>query len=457
MPDWGRAKGLNHGKDQGRCGRARRAAVSNIDYFGGSGDASAQDHRGDATYRVTITNSTGGQYLTPPNWAAHSSGTRVFHRGQAPSEGVAAVAELGQVDVLAAELTANIDNAGLGLSGVAGPVGDEPGPIGPGESRTFEFTTNQTKLSIVSMIVCTNDGFGGVDSRTLPRRDGQTKTWPLRDYDAGAELNTENRADLVPAPFCNGPGGTGADQPEIDGQNIIRRHRTLQGVGDLPLSFDWPRGSVGEVTVTRVAQPVSYNVSVQNLTDGQYFTPLNFAAHGRTVDVWSLGQAPSAGVAAVAELGQVGVLAAELQAAIDAQGLGVSGVGDAEAGPIGPGESRNFDFATTERRLSIVSMVICTNDGFAGLDSKTLPRWEGDSRTYYLRAYDAGTELNTENRADIVPAPFCNGPGGNDADQPEIDGFGIINRHPTLQGVGDLPDSFDWRGRVLAVTVTNNG
>ncbi len=423
----------------------------------GANDAEARSSGGEATYRVTVTNTTSGQYLTPPNWAAHAWGTHVFQRGQAPSAGVAAVAELGQVPVLAAELTAAIDDAGLGISGVAGPTGDEPGPIGPGQSRTFEFTTDQTEFSIVSMIICTNDGFGGIDSRSLPRHDGHTRTYNLRDYDAGAELNTENRADLVPAPFCNGPGGTGEDQPEIDGFGIINRHPTLRGVGDLPLSFDWRRGSVGQVSVTRVAEPTNYGVTVENLTGGQYFTPLNFAAHGRDADVFSLGQAPSAGVAAVAELGQVPVLAAELEAAIDARGLGVSGVADGEAGPIGPGESRNFEFTTTEGRLSIVSMIICTNDGFAGLDSKSLPRWEGESRTYYLRAYDAGAELNTENRADLVPAPFCNGPGGTGEDQPEIDGFGIINRHPTLKGVGDLPLSFDWRGPVLKLTVTNNG
>ena len=105
-------------------------------------------------------------------------------------------------------------------------------------------------------------------------------------------------------------------------------------------------------------------------------------------------------------------------------------------------------------------MIICTNDGFAGLDSKRLPE-AGKPRTYYLHGYDAGAELNTENRADIVPAPFCSTPegtpGGTDQDQPEIDGFGSINRHPTLRGVGDQPDGFDWRGPVLAITVTNNG
>ena len=159
---------------------------------------------------------------------------------------------------------------------------------------------------------------------------------------------------------------------------------------------------------------------------------------------------------AVAELGLVPVLAAELQGAVDDAGLGVSGVVDGDAGPFGPGESRSASFTSDEDLLSIVSMVICTNDGFAGLDSQRLPT-DGRTITYYLDAYDAGAELNTELRADLVPAPFCNGEGGTDQPQPEIDGFNKINRHPTLRGVGDLPRSFDWRGPVLKVTVTNNG
>jgi hypothetical protein len=416
-------------------------------------NSSSSGSSGEATYRLSITNTTSGQYLTPPNWAAHANNVRVFQQGRAASPGVEAVAERGGVPVLAAELQANIDDRGRGVSGVA--TGDL-GPIEPGETRTATFSTNERRFSLVSMIICTNDGFGGIDSRWLPSRDGTSRTWNLRDYDAGTELNTENRADLVPAPFCNGEGGTGEDQPEIDGFGRINRHPSLRGVGDLPSSFDWRRGSVGTVTVTRVAPVANFGVQVENLTGGQYFTPVNFAAHGRDADVWSLGKAPSPGVAAVAELGGVGVLADELQAAIDDQGKGVSGVIDADAGPIAPGETRDYSFSTSERQLSLVSMIICTNDGFAGLDSKWLPT-PGNSRTYYLQGYDAGAELNTENRADLVPAPFCNGPGGTGEDQPEIDGFNRINRHPTLRGVGDLPSSFDWRGPVLKVTVTNHG
>jgi hypothetical protein len=54
--------------------------------------------------------------------------------------------------------------------------------------------------------------------------------------------------------------------------------------------------------------------------------------------------------------------------------------------------------------LSLVSMLIPTNDAFIGLDSIEIPTEPG-TYTYYLNAYDAGTELNDElnsTRTDIM-------------------------------------------------------
>ena len=48
-------------------------------------------------------------------------------------------------------------------------------------------------------------------------------------------------------------------------------------------------------------------------------------------------------------------------------------------------------------RLSFISMLICTNDGFTALDSIELP---SRSATYYAVAYDARTEMNTEDFAE---------------------------------------------------------
>ncbi len=200
----------------------------------------------EADYTVTITNLTNAQYLTPPNWAAHSRAADVFQRGKPASNGVQQVAENGGVPVLAAELQAAIDDAGLGISGVAGPEV----PIGPGESRTWELTTDQRRFSVVSMVVCTNDGFAGLDSKRLPRQSGQSRYYLLRAYDAGTEINTELRRDLVPAPFCGEGEGSTESNDELAENGVIKRHRTIRNVGDLDPALDWS-GPVALLKITR--------------------------------------------------------------------------------------------------------------------------------------------------------------------------------------------------------------
>lgn len=218
-----------------------------------TGTAAARPPADEGVFRVTVTNTTDGQYLTPPNWAAHGRSASVFSINRTASDGVRAVAENGGVPVLAAELDAALDQTGAGVSGVALPSGDAPPPIFPGESRTFEFSTSEDRFSLVSMIICTNDGFGGVDSRRLPNRVGQSVQHRIHGYDAGTEINTELDADLVPAPFCADPSvGTGESNPSLSEDGVVRRHRGITGVGDLsPEVYDW-NGPVGTVMIERI-------------------------------------------------------------------------------------------------------------------------------------------------------------------------------------------------------------
>jgi hypothetical protein len=229
-----------------RLGLAILTLVAATVAIGGNANAGA---RPDRTFEVTITNITEAQYLTPPNWAAHSPQADVFDlRGKA-SPGVQGVAENGNVPGLAAELAAAVDGQGLGVSGVG--TGGVDGPIGPGESRTFEFSTPRGRFSLVSMVVCTNDGFVGLDSRGLPMGLGESKTFRGRAYDAGTEVNTELRADLVPAPFCGEGEGSGMSNPDLAENGVITFHKTLRGVGDIDPALDW-RGPVATIEVTRV-------------------------------------------------------------------------------------------------------------------------------------------------------------------------------------------------------------
>ncbi len=211
------------------------------------GDALRGRHQTEATYTVTIENTTPSQWLTPPNFAAHSTHVSIFDRGHRASAGLQALAENGAVPALAAELQAKIDANDLGVSGVGAMA-----PLAPGTSATFSFTTTERNFSLAAMLVCTNDGFAGIDSVVLPERVGHDRSIRVRGLDAGTEINTENRADLVPAPFC-GPGeGSGTSNPLLAEHGRITNHRGILGVGDLPTSFDWS-GPVAEVHITRVS------------------------------------------------------------------------------------------------------------------------------------------------------------------------------------------------------------
>lgn len=400
-----------------------------------------------AIYDIEFTNITDGQYLTPPNFAAHGADADVFEVGQPANAGVQAVAENGGVPVLAELLNGLLDANDAGVSGVGADA-----PLPPGATTNFQIVTSADRLSIVSMVICTNDGFAGLDSQPLPDLDGGATGYLLDAYDAGTEINTEQRIDLVPAPFCGEGPGTGESNPELAENGVITLHPTLQNTGDLDPGLDWD-GPVAEVIITRSAAFVpSFDITVENLTDAQYLTPPNWAVHSAAADVYQVGQPASAGVQAVAENGGVAVLAAELAGALDATGLGISGVGDV-GGPIAPGASVTFTATGDAERLSIVSMIICTNDGFTGLDSRPVPG-HGESLSYLVRGYDAGTEFNSEVRADLVPAPFCGeGPGSGESN-PELAEGGVVRPHRTLVGIGDLDPALDWAGPVARITVT---
>jgi hypothetical protein len=98
-------------------------------------------------------------------------------------------------------------------------------------------------------------------------------------------------------------------------------------------------------------------------------------------------------------------------------------------------------------------MLICTNDGFAGLDGVRLPGGHGEA-VYYAAGYDAGTEVNTEVASSIVPPCFGIGPvqgpvGGGDRTAEN----GTIHHHDGIRGDADLTSAHAWEGPVARITV----
>jgi hypothetical protein len=208
-----------------------------------------------------------------------------------------------------------------------------------------------------------------------------------------------------------------------------------------------------------------YRVTVTNLTSGQPFTPPAVALHRPEVELFSVGDPANEATAEVAENGNLDPLLALVEETDAIRGAGVFAV-DGSPTPLvpedDPGETGLPYFGTLEvetdasaTHLSFVSMLIATNDGFAGLDTVALPRRVNESATHYAASYDAGTEENTEQFADMVPpAQFLVDPDlslgetnveGTTESEPAFATDGVVTPHPGIRGDRNLDvDPYDW-------------
>jgi hypothetical protein len=132
-------------------------------------------------------------------------------------------------------------------------------------------------------------------------------------------------------------------------------------------------------------------VEITNLSNALYYTPLLVSAHNRYTHLFQAGSAATANLQAMAEGGNISGLIADLDAA------GASSAANPAAGLLAPGASTTATVTMSKgnRYLSITAMLLPTNDGFVGLDAMKIPKKKG-SHTFYLNAYDAGTEANDE-------------------------------------------------------------
>lgn len=215
--------------------------------------ASAQEVTG---YRITITNLTDGQPITPPVVALHTTAGRVFDTGATASNGLTQIAENGDNAPLLAALDGQTGIQSFGQAG-DGPIVPAERPAGAELPDHVSITlpaNGATHLSLVGMLVCTNDGFAGIDSLTLPTTPGRVVTVTGNGYDAGTETNTEDFADIVPP--CQGAigissadAGTATSNPTLAEGGVITLHGGIDGGVDLvPAVHDW-QGPVIEVSV----------------------------------------------------------------------------------------------------------------------------------------------------------------------------------------------------------------
>lgn len=195
-----------------------------------------------STYEVTITNITKGQVFSPPVLVTHSPGIALFALGEPVLDELATVAE---------------DGNGQPLVDLISPLPDvfdaqtTNQPIPPGGTVVYEVaaTRHAGLLSVVSMLVNTNDAFLAIDSARLPRARHASRQLNAVAYDAGSEGNNEACA-FVPGPAC--PMGSGNARSTGDAEGYVYVHNGIHDIGDLASeTYDW-RNPVARISVKRI-------------------------------------------------------------------------------------------------------------------------------------------------------------------------------------------------------------
>jgi hypothetical protein len=235
---------------------------------------SAEDALSAYDYEITFVNLTQGQPMSPPVLATHEGTGVVWKLGAAASNGVVQIAENGNNGPMLAELgKARADNtvfefvqAGatpLAPAGSPGSTKEAAAPCAGGcpDRVTVRILApaGDPRLSVVSMLVCTNDGFTGDNSIELPLVIGKERVVELRGYETSTERNTELLADIMPP--CQGiigvasstkAPGTAQSNPALAEKGSIVAHRGVTGSGDLQVARHGWAEPVAKLTITRV-------------------------------------------------------------------------------------------------------------------------------------------------------------------------------------------------------------
>jgi len=196
----------------------------------------------------------------------------------------------------------------------------------------------------------------------------------------------------------------------------------------------------------------SVTVSFVNLSESQPMTPPVVILHNAPdsengIRYFAIGDVVGEEVKQIAENGDTAPLLENAQGQIPAGKVSAAEAAFPEAGgPLLPGDSASvtLEQGVPDQVMSIVAMVVCTNDGFTGVDSMEIT--EG---TFTTPVYDAGSETNVETLDYWVP------PCGTDTNLTD-DENGVISLHPG-QANAENPDfNFASGSQLLEVTISVN-
>ena len=158
-------------------------------------------------------------------------------------------------------------------------------------------------------------------------------------------------------------------------------------------SFAIFSGCSSNNTNSNTAITYSYSVQVQNITAGQPMSPLLVSSSA----LFTVGESATDGLEQLAEGGDNSAL-------LNTDSVSGNGL-------IVPSASDTVTIDSQAQAVSIATMLVKTNDGFAGVNAYDVSSLaQGDSIALYLNVYDAGTETNSETNATV---PGLGGEGYN--------------------------------------------
>jgi hypothetical protein len=186
-----------------------------------------------------------------------------------------------------------------------------------------------------------------------------------------------------------------------------------------------------------------YALTIRNTNTGQNFSPPVIILHDANYRLFELGEPATVALWRLAEDGATTdfVPLADTDAAVQRVIIG-----EAVHRRDSPVFTTELE-AQPELLISVAAMLSLTNDGFVAARSMPLPADVAATTTVGLRAFDAGSEANTE---------LCSHVPCEVHDQRMTKGAeGFVSEHPGIRGDADLPPSRAWTGPELGrLTVT---
>lgn len=200
------------------------------------------------TYKVTVTNLTRAQPLSPPAVILHNQQYRLWQSNQPASDALEKLAEGGDT----ADVVSTAQASDYVYSAMAAAA-----PIAPGSSADIMISTDaddMLQLTVATMLVNTNDAFTGRTGWSIGQLSvGQSYSMTTLSYDAGTEGNTESMG-TIPGPADNGEGFNAERASDVNRvylhPGVVTRDDGLDSsILDQSHKFDNP---VSRITVSRV-------------------------------------------------------------------------------------------------------------------------------------------------------------------------------------------------------------